>query len=195
MIQETDDVREFNRRSATYESSRKQWLYFDRLQRAVLGSVESEASPESILDIGCGTGRLLRKAGERWPNARLIGVDPAEGMIEKARLLMPNAAFYVSMAESLPLPDESVDLVFSTASFHHWRDNVQGVREVRRVLRLGGRFFLADIWPPSGLSLIFRHFKANDPARVRDIFVRAGLNIQAQRRLMGRFLLVTTGIA
>jgi len=192
--QETDDAREFNRRSATYESSWEQWLFFDRLQRAVLGLVESEANPESILDVGCGTGRLLRKAGERWPNARLIGVDPAEGMIEKARLLMPNATFYVSMAESLPLPDGSVDLAFSTASFHHWRDNVQGVREVRRVLRPGGRFFLADIWPPLGLSKIFRHFRANDPARVRDVFVRAGLNVQAQRKLMGRFLLVTAGI-
>ncbi|HXZ98376.1 MAG TPA: class I SAM-dependent methyltransferase [Candidatus Acidoferrum sp.] len=194
MKQETDDVREFNRRSTTYESSRKQWLFFDRLQRAVLGLVESEANPESILDVGCGTGRLLRKAGERWPNSRLIGVDPAEGMIEKARLLMPNATFYVGMAESLPLPDASVDLAFSTASFHHWRDKVQGVCEVRRVLRPGGRFFLADIWPPLGLSRVFRHFRANDPARVRDVFVRAGLNVQAQRKLMGRFLLVTAGI-
>ena len=195
MKQETEDVREFNRRSATYERSRKQWLFFDRLQRSVLGLVESEANPASILDIGCGTGRLLRKAGERWPNSRLIGVDPAEGMIERARLLMPNAIFYVSMAESLPLPDASVDLAFSTASFHHWRDKVQGVREVGRVLRPGGRFFLADIWPPLGLSKIFRHFRANDPARVRDVFVRAGLNVEAQRKLMGRFLLVTTGTA
>lgn len=175
--------------------SRDGWLFFDRLQRAVLGLVESEANPESILDVGCGTGRLLRKAGERWPNARLIGVDPAEGMIEKARLLMPNAAFYVSMAESLPLPDASVNLVFSTVSFHHWQDKLQGVREVRRVLRPGGRFFLADIWPPMGLSKIFRHFRPNDPARVRDVFCSGRLNIPAQRKLMGRFLLVTAGIA
>ncbi len=194
MKQETDDVRKFNRRSATYENSFEQWLIFDRVQRAVLGLVEGEANPESILDVGCGTGRLLRKARERWPNARLIGVDPAEGMIEKARLLTPNATFYVSMAESLPLADASVNLVFSTSSFHHWRDNVQGVREVRRVLRPGGRFFLADIWPPLGLSKIYRHFRPNNPARVRDVFVQTGLNIQAQRKLMGRFLLVTAGI-
>jgi hypothetical protein len=45
------------------------------------------------------------------------------------------------------------------------------------------------------LSKIFRHFRANDPARVRDVFATAGLNIQAQRKLMGRFLLVTAGIA
>jgi ubiquinone/menaquinone biosynthesis C-methylase UbiE len=192
--QETDDVQKFNRRSVTYENSFEQWLFFDRLQRTVLGLVESEANPESILDVGCGTGRLLRKARERWPNTRLIGVDPAEGMIEKGRLLMPNATFYVSMAESLPLADASVNLVFSTASFHHWRDNVQGVREVRRVLRPGGRFFLADIWPPLGLSKIFHHLRPNNPARVRDVFVQAGLNIQAQRKLMGGFLLVTAGI-
>jgi ubiquinone/menaquinone biosynthesis C-methylase UbiE len=185
MKQETDDVREFNRRSATYDSSWEQWLFFDRLQRAVLGLVESEVNPESVLDVGCGTGRLLRKAGERWPNSRLISVDPAGGMIEKARLLMPNATFYVSMAESLPLPDASVDLVFSTASSHHWRDKVQGVREVRRVLRPGGRFFLADIWPPLGLSKIFRHFRANDPARVRDVFLGGRLECSSATKADG----------
>jgi ubiquinone/menaquinone biosynthesis C-methylase UbiE len=191
--QENKDVQEFNRRSMTYEDSLEQWFFFDRLHKAVLDLVESRAHPKSIVDVGCGTGRLLRKARERWPDAQLIGVDPAEGMVEKARSLMPSATFYVSMAESLPLPDASADLVFSTMSYHHWADQVKGVREMARVLRPKGHLFLADIWPPIGLAKVMRHFQSNDPARVREVLTQAGLKIQAQRRRRGLWLLVTIG--
>ena len=185
--QENSDVQKFNRWSMKYEDSWAQRFFFDRVHNAVLDLVESQAHPENILDVGCGTGRLLRKARERWPDARLIGVDPAEGMVEKARSLMPNATFYVGMAESLPLPDASVDLAFSTMSYHHWVDRVQGVREITRVLRPEGRLLLADIWLPTGVSKVIR------PARVLEVFAQAGLKIQAQRKRMGRWLIVTIG--
>src|SRR5579883_1550856 len=126
------DIDRFSRWSRTYERSYLQGLIFDRAHRA---------APESILDVGCGTGRFLRQAAQRWPGASLIGVDPAEGMIEMARRLTPGATFYVSMAEELPLPGASVDVAVTTLSFHHWSDQAAGVREVARVLRPGGRFF------------------------------------------------------
>lgn len=187
------DVQEFERRSSTYEDSLRQWFFFDRIQRTVLDLARSEADPESVLDVGCGTGRLLRKAGERWPKARLIGVDPAEGMVKNARRLVPGATFYVAMAESLPLPDASVDLVLSTTSFHHWLDQRQGISEIARVLRPGGRCLIADIMMPYGLSLFIRHFRRNNPQRLQEMFVQAGLNVQAQHRRMTRFLVVTIG--
>jgi len=191
--QENKDVQEFNRRSMIYEDSWAQWFFFDRVHNTVLDLVESQAPPKSVVDVGCGTGRLLRKARERWPAAQLIGVDPAGGMVEKARSMMPSTIFYVSMAESLPLPDASVDLAFSTTSYHHWVNQVEGVCEMARVLRPGGRFLLADIWPPMGLAKVIHHFQSNNPARVREVFARAGLKVQAQRRRMGRWLLVTIG--
>jgi len=138
-------------------------------------------------------GRLLRKVRERWPTARLIGVDAAADMIEKARQLMPYATFYVNEAESLSLPDASVDLVFSTASFHHWQDKERAVCEIKRVLRLGGRFFLADIWPPLGLSRFSRHFQSNNPARIRVTFADAGLHVKNQRRRLRLWLFITVG--
>jgi len=192
----TDDIQKFNRWAGTYENSWSQQLFFDRVQKAVLDLVESERNPETILDVGCGTGRLLRKVRERWPTARLIGIDPAESMIEKARQLTPSATFYVSIAESLPLPDASIDLAFSTVSFHHWLNQVQGLRQITRVLRPGGRFYLADtfwLWP-------IRHFRCNNPTRIREMFAQAGLDVKAQRRrrilpssFLGRFLLLTIG--
>jgi ubiquinone/menaquinone biosynthesis C-methylase UbiE len=100
-----DDIEYFNRWSLTYENSWGQWFLFDRLQRRVLNMAEKGHIPNTVLDVGCGTGRLLRKARKYWPKAQLIGVDPADGMIENARRLMPDAKFYVSQAESLPLLD------------------------------------------------------------------------------------------
>jgi ubiquinone/menaquinone biosynthesis C-methylase UbiE len=189
----SQDITRFSRWAGWYEESGLQWLFFDRVQRIVLDVVEQDADPGSILDVGCGTGRLLRKARERWPEAWLFGVDPAEGMVEQARTLMPDATFYLIAAESLPFPEASVDLVFSTLSFHHWEEQVQGLREIRRVLRPGGRFILGDMIMPWGLSKVIHHFHPNDPARVREMFTGAGLYVRMQRRVMGRFVLITVG--
>ncbi len=129
-----DDIEKFNRWASTYESSRVQNFLVDRVHRAVLELLVT-AEPRRVLDIGCGTGRLLRTMGARWPAAQLTGVDAAEGMVEVARRLMPTATFYTGVAEALPLPDASADLVLGTLSFHHWHDRAAGVREVGRVLR------------------------------------------------------------
>ena len=189
------EVQEFNRRATTYETSREQGYLFDRVQRIVLNLAKTQRSPEAILDVGCGTGRLLRKAKEEWPHARLIGVDAAEKMIEQAKQLFPQAEFHFAMAESLPLPDASIDLTFSTLSFHHWTDQTKGVCEVARVLRSQGRFVLADIVPPFGLSFFTRHFKRNNPEKMRETFAEAGLNVELQQRpwRWSRFLVVTVG--
>ena len=156
---------------------------------------KTQSHPNAVLDVGCGTGRLLRKAKEMWPDARLVGVDAADKMIDQAKQLFPRAEFYFAMAESLPLPDASVDLAFSTLSFHHWINQAKGVSEVARVLRPQGRFLLADIVPPFGLSFFTRHFERNNPKRTREMFVEAGLTVELQQRQWrwSRFLVVTVG--
>jgi cyclopropane fatty-acyl-phospholipid synthase-like methyltransferase len=62
-----EDVQSFERRSGSYEDSFLQGLFFDRIHRIAINSVPAGLQPEGILDIGCGTGRLLRKAAIRWP--------------------------------------------------------------------------------------------------------------------------------
>jgi ubiquinone/menaquinone biosynthesis C-methylase UbiE len=188
------DVEKFDRWSSTYETSWLQRLYFDRIHKGVLTLTNVESAPVCIVDIGCGTGRLLRKIRERWPHARLIGVDPAEGMVRKAREMMPDSVFMVSPAESIPLPDASVDLAFSTTSFHHWSDQVQGIREIRRILRPGGQFLLADVVPLPFLSGFFHHGHMCNPPEVRKMFEQAGLEVKMQRRLSFGHFLVTAGI-
>jgi ubiquinone/menaquinone biosynthesis C-methylase UbiE len=198
------DETEFSRRASTYERSCAQPLMFDRVHRVVLDLVASQCggiAPQRVLDVGCGTGRLLRKVGAHWPAAELTGVDATEEMIEVARRSTPAATFYVGVAESLPLPDDSMDMVLSTDSLHHWNDRAAGVREVTRVLRPGGRFFLADIWIPAALANMIRHFRPTNPyarkgdfAILQEFFVQAGLQVELQRQAPAPFGLLTVGL-
>jgi ubiquinone/menaquinone biosynthesis C-methylase UbiE len=186
--QKSDD---FNPRAATYETSRKQKIFFDRVQREVLKLAENQA-PATILDVGCGTGRLLRKAQTRWPNTQLTGIDPAKAMIDQAKQLFPEGRFYVAMAESIPLPDASIDLAFSTMSFHHWSNQKTAITEISRVLRPGSKFILADIVLPKGLSSVFRHYKRNDSRRIRESFNQSGIQVEVQKYKL-TLVLITMG--
>jgi len=68
----------------------------------LLAHERAKEPPKCILDVGCGTGRFLRAASVQWPQAQLLGVDPAEQMILEAARLNPQAIFKVGFAESLP---------------------------------------------------------------------------------------------
>jgi len=188
------DIERFDQWASSYENSWLQRAFFDQTHQAALALAAGIIhQPESVLDVGCGTGRLLRRAYRYWPEAQLIGVDPAHGMIEKAKLLTPNATFFTSMAESLPLQDASVDLALSTSSFHHWQDQAAGVREIARVLRPGGYFILVDISLPDWLVGVVRLKRFHSPAQLRTMFIQAGLHVQMQQTLAWRRWLATFG--
>lgn len=188
---DTRDVRHFERWSRTYDRSWMQRRLFTRVHAAVIRLALSLPTPASVLDIGCGTGRLLRAAATRWPDAQLTGVDPAQGMVDVARQLTPGATISRGLAESLPLTDASVDLVFSTMSAHHWRDPEAGLREIARVLRPGGHFILADFAPPRVLSWLPLHGRAMSAAARRERFASAGLHIERQRTVVYPLILAT----
>lgn len=95
---------------------------------------------DAVVDIGCGPGVAARHAARL--GAGVTGVDPAPVMLRVARLLTRSsvAVCYVAgAAEALPVPDDSASIVWSIATVHHWADIDAGLREVRRVLRGGGR--------------------------------------------------------
>ncbi len=191
-----EDVLRFHRWSRTYDRSIGQAFLFGPVHRRVVELVASffdGSPPASVLDVGCGTGRLLRRAAARWPTARLVGVDPAEGMVENARRLAPAASFHVGRGEELPLADRSVDAAFSTISFHHWWDQAAGVREVARVLRPGGLFCLADAVVPSWAGRIVPHRRIHTRAELASLFERAGLAVVSQKGLRGGGVLATVG--
>jgi SAM-dependent methyltransferase len=191
-----EDVQRFHRWSLTYERSPGQAFLFDPVHRRVVDLVAAHLDgrgPAQVLDVGCGTGRLLRHAAVRWPSAELIGVDPAEGMIEKARSLTPVATFLHGRGEEIPLAESSAEVAFCTISFHHWADQAAGLREVARVLQPGGLFCLADGVIPSFAADLIPHTRVHTRDELRRLFWQAGFSVIAQKRILWGTVLATVG--
>lgn len=93
---------------------------------------------ETILDLGCGTGRYSGALAQHF-GAEVIAVDPSEQMLAQARgKAAPGVSWRQGAGEALPLEDASVDLVFMSMVFHHFNDPPQVARECRRVLKARG---------------------------------------------------------
>ena len=88
-----------------------------------------------LLDVGCGTGDLLRRLGTRFV---LSGCDPADEMIERARAANPGASLTVASAESLPFEDDHFDVAVMIEVVRYLADPEPALRELARVLRPGG---------------------------------------------------------
>lgn len=106
---------------------------------------------ESVLDIGCGTGSLAIAAKRRvGPSGTAQGIDASPEMIARARRKASKAGVDVTftdgVVEALPFPDGQFDAVLSTLMLHHLPREArqQCAREMRRVLKPGGRVLAVD---------------------------------------------------
>src|SRR5436190_11837568 len=121
-------------------------------QRFALDMVEAAIPPCSkILDAGCGPGVMAGKLMER--GYAVWGIDFAEPMIRKARELCGSDQFGVGDVEHIPFPDNTFDVVVSLGVIEYLESDEQALREIRRVLRPGGRAVVAI---PSGSSPLRR---------------------------------------
>jgi ubiquinone/menaquinone biosynthesis C-methylase UbiE len=102
-----------------------------------------------MLDVGCGTGRLVRAAAQRYP--LVVGLDPCPHMIEarRCRGASGDPVFVCGRAEELPFATGMFDVVTSTLSLRHWTDQSRGLRELARVLAEAGTLVVADVQPYS----------------------------------------------
>ena len=106
---------------------------------------------EVVLDLGCGAGTdLLIAAQMVGSGGRAVGVDMTPAMLMRARrsaleMRLRNVELHESLIESLPLPDESVDVVISNGVIDLVPDKEAVFAEIDRVLRPGGRLQLADV--------------------------------------------------
>jgi trans-aconitate 2-methyltransferase len=94
---------------------------------------------ETVMDAGCGSGRVTAKLLERLPQGRVLAVDASEGMIEKARDALGDRADYlVADLAELEL-SEPVDAIFSTATFHWVPDHDRLFARLHAALKPGGQ--------------------------------------------------------
>ena len=110
-----------------------------------------------VLDLAAGTGKLTRQLVPRF--ARVLAVEPLDGMRAQLERVVPGAEALVGTAESIPLDDDSVDVVFVAEAFH-WFGTSAALDEIARVLRPGGTLAVlfnerdAELDPP--LTQAFR---------------------------------------
>jgi ubiquinone/menaquinone biosynthesis C-methylase UbiE len=156
-------------------------------------------TPKRVLDVGCGTGVLLRLLAQRLPRdgQEFVGIDAAGGMIDvaNARADDPRISFSTGVAEDLPYTDGDFDLVVSTTSFDHWDDQGTGLRECHRVLSPEGSFALTDLFSHWLVPtfLLGRTDRARTRNRADALLSQAGFRTATWHRLYG--VVIATAVA
>ncbi|MDZ8222464.1 class I SAM-dependent methyltransferase [Nostoc sp. ChiVER01] len=135
----------FDRWAPSYD-----WLFpsvfYQAIHKRLLEYVDLPETA-NVLDIGCGTGRLLERLATQFPDLQAIGLDLSANMLRVARQSnrhRPRLIYVEGKAESLPFADGQFDAVFSTVSFLHYLEPKQVLSEIARVLSPSGRFYLVD---------------------------------------------------
>ncbi|QMU78283.1 class I SAM-dependent methyltransferase [Streptacidiphilus sp. PB12-B1b] len=105
----------------------------------------SWAGVRDVIDVGCGTGRHLRRLVQ--PGLRVVGVDPSIGAVNHAALETPAAYCVVGDLMGLPFAGNSFDMALAMQMLYNVPDLDRGLSEVRRVLRPGGRFLAGTSGP------------------------------------------------
>lgn len=109
----------------------------EALGREVLGRLQLRGD-ETVLDAGCGSGRITEALIERLPQGLAIAVDASQSMVDAARARLPGADVRVGDLLELEL-SEPVDAILSTATFHWIGDHERLFARLHGALRPGGR--------------------------------------------------------
>jgi SAM-dependent methyltransferase len=139
---------DYERMAASYDAGRAVPLAALEGWHAALRPYFPRRGDRRILDLGSGTG-LFSLALARWFAAQVVGVEPAEAMRRAAHRERPHpTVLYVGgRAEALPLQDQSCDLAWLSTVIHHVDDLGACARELRRVVRSGGRVLIRTAFP------------------------------------------------
>lgn len=150
----TRAIREFEEWAHRYDRSFLNLVVFKPAYDLMFGEVCKRAKRKSIfriLDIGCGTGTFLAKCLASRFNMEVTGLDMAYNMIRRAKYkadrISSNGSaitFMVGDAEQLPFESGYFDMVTCSNSFHHYPNQLQAVREMRRVLKDNGELLIVD---------------------------------------------------
>ncbi|HEX6323253.1 MAG TPA: methyltransferase domain-containing protein, partial [Vicinamibacterales bacterium] len=150
---------------------------------------------ERVLDVACGTGVVTRLAAQQvGPTGDVTGVDLNPGMLAVAREATPPGmpiAWHEASAETLGLPGDTYDVVLCQMGLQFFADKEGALREMRRVLKPGGRLVLNLPGPtprafavmadalarhvaPATAGFVHAVFSLHDPEAVRDLLAAAG---------------------
>ena len=158
-------------------------FYIEATTRATIARLSPPPNAR-VLDVGCGSGVLLRELAREFPQVALVGLDPVPEMLAVARQRVPpGTELREGWAEELPFEDDEFDLVVSCNVLHYIRQPVAALVEMSRVLRPGGELVITD-WCSDDLACrlcdwflrVFSpaHFRAYGERDLLRLLVQAG---------------------
>lgn len=171
-------------------------VFYQAVHKRLLNYVEMPENP-NVLDLGCGTGRLLNRLATEFPTLRGTGLDLSTEMLRQARQRNQHQVRLIykqGNAESLPFAEGQFNAVFNTISFLHYPNPQQVFSEVSRVLSLNGRFYLVDIMGREWMSTNLLSFSPGGirlytPQQRQQLGLKVGLECLAHHYLLGSILL------
>lgn len=148
--------------------------FFDSMARTswlksihdILKETTGSWQDKNVLDVGCGTGRLLLRGAEEAN--KLVGVDLSSEMVKASiqqffyHELSGKSEFYVADAEKLPFEDESFHLALSTCVMFLLPDPSQGIKEINRVLKKDGVIAMLNPSEKMSQETAAQYAKEND---------------------------------
>lgn len=154
------------------------------------------------LEIGCGRGAAVPLIAKTFHPARIDALDLDPEMVRLARRRVGTGVAGLAMeadAQALPYRAGSFDAVFNFGILHHLEDWRGGLKEVSRVLRVGGRFYFEEIYAPLYANFLFRRLLAHPREdRFRGPGFRAALADAGLRLVEGfvenRFFILGTAL-
>jgi ubiquinone/menaquinone biosynthesis C-methylase UbiE len=156
-----------------------------KILRSTLAAAQIQPN-DSILDVGCGPGTMALLAKSDHPTVNVYGIDAGEEMIalaqQKATRQGTDIDFRLGLAQELPYPDASFDVVMNSLVMHHLPQEVrdQAVVEMYRVLKPGGRLLIVEFEPPKNrlyrafLSLLIGRMTGIDNSYLAPLLEDAG---------------------
>jgi len=130
---------------------------------------------EVCVDLGSGRGTdVIRMAESVGETGFVYGVDVSDGMLDKAKksaekFNVTNVSFIKSQLEKIELPDNAANLVISNCTLNHASDKQSVWNEIFRILKVGGRFVISDIYSTSPILDLYK----NDPVAVAECWAGA----------------------
>jgi ubiquinone/menaquinone biosynthesis C-methylase UbiE len=119
--------------------------------REVTAEIASKVSSGKLLDIGTGPGYVPIEVARRSQNVEIKAIDISSAMVTIARKnakdaeLSERVQFEYGSAEHIPYGDGYFDLIVSTLSFHHWANPRECLKEIHRVLKIGGEAWIYEL--------------------------------------------------
>jgi ubiquinone/menaquinone biosynthesis C-methylase UbiE len=128
------------------------WVVRSAYRRFVRGVLRQGVTEGKVLDVGTGPGVVAAAVVRRCPDLHVTALDLSAHMIEQAperarrACVEGHLAWLQADGYRLPFADGTYDLVFSSFALHHWEAPGQVLDEMARVLRPGGRYYVADLY-------------------------------------------------